>query len=316
MPAKVVGRCRSRALASALLLVATVGCNQARPGLAPRDAILRDAPVTLYPAVDPTLPPRAVIFFFGNDVGFWQPHQALAWSLSRAQFAVAGFDIRPLLRSLPSDPAARDSVAAGRLARLIAAARRELGGATSATTTSGARTLDDSAGPHANVPLILAGHSIGSELALWTAAHLPFDDLRGVLAMSPGNRSHLAITASDLLMTSEPTETGSFSVAEQVSHVRALGRVAIVRGERDKLANADPVLLAAGGERARRWIVPFSGHSLKSPLLGPQYVVRALEWLLSPSLRAPATTSAATTVAMGTGHTRRGLAATPIGPDR
>ncbi|HMN09275.1 MAG TPA: hypothetical protein PKC83_10865 [Gemmatimonadaceae bacterium] len=254
-----------------MALASLAGCGAPHPGLAPHDAALRDAPARLYPAADSTRPPRAIVFFFGNDVGFWRPHQQLAWSLSREQYAVAGFDIRRFLASLPDEPTVRDSVAAVRLARYIAAARRELareGGA----GTDGAPAI----------PLVLAGHSIGSELALWTAAHLPLDRLVGVLAMSPGNRSHLEISASDLLMTSEPSGPGSFSVAEQVALLRSRARVAIVRGERDKLADADPALLAAGGVMARRWVVPFSGHSLKSTLLGSGYVLRALDWLLAP----------------------------------
>ncbi|MFN8668490.1 MAG: hypothetical protein U0164_15030 [Gemmatimonadaceae bacterium] len=294
-PLAVLGRrARREALATATACAAgvAVGCNSPHPGLVPHDALLRDAPVTLYPAADRTKPPRAIIFFFGNDVGFWQPHQALAWSLRGEQFAVAGFDMRRFLRALPEDAKARDSVAAARLWRYIEAARRELAGAPpsaaprsaaprSAAPLSAATEPTLAASPR-SVPLILAGHSIGSEVALWAAAHLPLDHLDGVLAMSPGNRSHLAISASDLLMTSEPTGPGSFSVAEQVSALGARVRVAIVRGGRDKLADADPALLAAGGAMARRWVVPFSGHSLKSQLLGPHFVLDALDWLLAP----------------------------------
>ena len=39
--------------------------------------------------------------FRENDVGFWKPHQALAWQLSGMQHAVAGFDVRRLLAKLP-----------------------------------------------------------------------------------------------------------------------------------------------------------------------------------------------------------------------
>lgn len=254
-----------------MALASLAGCAAPHPGLVPRDPALRDASARLYPAADSTRPPRAVVFFFGNDVGFWLPHQQLAWSLSREQYAVAGFDIRRFLASLPDDLKGRDSVAVVRLTQYIAAARAEL------ATAQGTGTA---ASPP--IPLVLAGHSIGSEIALWTAAHVPLDGMVGVLAMSPGNRSHLRISASDLLMTTEPTGPGSFSVAEQVALVRTRARVAIVRGQRDKLADADPALLAAGGMMARRWVVPFSGHSLKSTLVGARYVFRALDWLLAP----------------------------------
>lgn len=298
-------RCISRralALPLTLALIALVGCNDAHPGLEPRNAALREAPVVLYPAADGTRPPRAIVFFIGNDVGFWQPHQALAWSLSREQFAVAGFDLRPLLRSLPVDATAREKVVADRLSRYIELARRELDvqGSRSMPSSAPEPSADrtDSSAPlrRSAVPLILAGHSIGSELALWAAAHLRRDDLVGVLAMSPGNRSHLEISASDLLLTDEPTGPGSFSVAEQVARLSTGARVAIVRGERDKLADADPKLLAAGGEMARRWVVPFAGHSLKSRLLGTHYTLAALDWLLARTSSAlPATAVAAAT---------------------
>lgn len=254
-----------------IALASLVGCDAPYPGLAPRDPALREVPAWLYPAADRTRSPRAVVFFFGNDVGFWRPHKQLAWALSRQQYAVAGFDIRRFFASLPDDAAVRDSVAVVRLAQYIAAARRELAPEVSTGTAASPAT-----------PLVLAGHSIGSELALWTAAHVPLDGMAGVLAMSPGNRSHLLISASDLLMTSEPDGPGSFSVADQVALVRTHARVAIVRGQRDKLADADPALLAAGGMMARRWVVPFSGHSLKSTLVGELYVFRALDWLLAP----------------------------------
>lgn len=172
-----------------MLVLPTAACDDPRPPRLPRAAILRDAPVVLYRATDPTRPARAAIFFFGNDVGFWKPHQALAWQHSGMQYAVAEFDIRQLLAKLPDASGGRDSVFASTMRRLIDSARAERG---------------------PTPPLILSGHSIGSELALWTAAHVPLHGLTGVLALSPGSRSHLDISASDLLMSAEPTGPLSF----------------------------------------------------------------------------------------------------------
>jgi len=91
-------------------VVAVSGCGGAdQPTRVTRDPLLRTQPVFLYGAADTTRPPRAVIFFFGNDIGFWKPHRQLAASLARAQIAVAGFDMRPLLRTLPPRGAIRDS---------------------------------------------------------------------------------------------------------------------------------------------------------------------------------------------------------------
>jgi hypothetical protein len=67
-----------------------------------RDPELRNAAVSLYPAADSTRPPRALIVFFGNDIGFWRPHRQLASSLADAQYAVAGLDIRVLSATAPS----------------------------------------------------------------------------------------------------------------------------------------------------------------------------------------------------------------------
>jgi hypothetical protein len=53
--------------------------------------------------------------------------------------------------------------------------------------------------------VVLGGHSIGAELAIWTAAHDTVPLLAGVLAMSPGERGHLRVTLGDLAER-EPTE--------------------------------------------------------------------------------------------------------------
>ena len=226
-----------------------------------RDAVLRSQPVYLYAAADSTRPPRALVFFFGNDIGFWRPHRKLASVLAGSQYAVAGFDIRPLLGSLPEGIRQRDSAFAARIEPIIARARHELGA--------------DS------VPLIIAGHSLGAEIAIWTAAHVCAPGTAGVLALSPGSRSHLRVSLSDIMNGPEPTGPESFSVPATIAAVPPDERVAIIRGLRDDYAKFDPVLLAAGGNRIQRYAIPFSGHSLKGLAMASFEVRRALDWILA-----------------------------------
>lgn len=256
------GRWWCVALAAAAAGAALAACPApAVSHYTPRDARLRALPLTFYPASGATRPPRAVLFFFGNDVGFWQAHQELAERLSAEGIGVAGFDVKRFLAKLPDGARERDSAYAREIAPLVAEARHELRG--------------DS------VPLLLGGHSLGAEIALWTAAHTPEPGLAGVLAMSPGSRSHLRVTLSDIMNTEEPRGPGSFTVAAQVAALAPGVRVAVVRGDHDKLAFADSALLAAGAGRAERFGVPFAGHSLKQLLIAGPVVSRALDYLLA-----------------------------------
>ena len=253
-----------RTTLAAAVTAAVIGCGDGeRPTRVARDPMLRAQPVFLYAAADTTRPPRAVIFFFGNDIGFWKPHRQLAASLARSQFAVAGFDMRPLLRGLPAHGAARDSAFMAAIEPIIAQSRHELGA--------------DSA------PLIIAGHSLGAEIAIWTAAHTCEPDVAGVLAMSPGSRSHLRVSVSDIMNGPEPTESGSFSVADAIGAVPGDERIAIIRGTKDRLARADAALMAAGGDRIERFPVLLAGHSLKGLLMAGFETHRAVDWLLDPS---------------------------------
>lgn len=105
------------------------------------------------------------------------------------------------------------------------------------------RELGDTA-----LPLILAGHSLGGELALWQAATGAPPALAGVVAISPGARSHLRVTAMDLA-NREPSEPGSFAVDSMVRAVAPCVRVAIVRGDGDPLRIVrlrHPSVLGAG----------------------------------------------------------------------
>ena len=241
-------------------LGALAGCTSAdAPTHSTRDPALRD--LYLYDAGDTTRPARALIFFLGNDVGFWEPHRKLAVSLAKAQYAVAGVDIKPILRALPDCEPERDSAFADTIRTLIQRTRAELGAV--------------------SIPLIIAGHSLGAELAIWTAAHVRVPGTLGVLAMSPGTRSHLRVSASDIMNGPEPTGPGSFSVADEIEHIPTAERVAIVRGTRDKYSSGDSALVASGGARADRFVVPFAGHSLKRIVTASFETRRALEWLIT-----------------------------------
>lgn len=248
------------AILAAVAVVGT-GCSAPRPPYVPRNAELRKLPVYFYPSRVPG-PPRAVIFFFGNDVGFWTPHQDLAEYLSGLGYSVVGFDMRGLLGSLPDPRAMRDSAFDARILPLIAKARHEV---------------------HADsIPLILAGHSLGAEVAIWTAAFAPPPELVGVIAMSPGLSSHLRISASDLLNGREPSGPDSFSVAATLHSIASRVRVAIVRGSHDKYRYADSALIVAGGDRSHSYIVPFASHSLKRIIVAKPVMREALDWVLAP----------------------------------
>lgn len=254
---------RSRHWSMLVLLLAcllTTACEWgvAEPTYVPRDAALRALPLYFYPVANGGKA-RAFVFFFGNDVGFWKPHRELAAAMARRGYDVVGFDMKPLFATLPSDPDARQRIFGDSIALIIAAARHEL--------------QADS------LPLVVGGHSLGAEVAVWTGAHAALPYLAGVLALSPGSRSHLRVGVSDLAAGSEPTGAGSFAVASEVAALPARVRFAIVRGTPDRYAFADSALMAAGGNRVQRYIVRFAGHSLSSIFLSGPAVRQALGWL-------------------------------------
>lgn len=266
--------------ATALALVAlglgalvSLASSAPAPTYVTRDPSLRNAPLSFYPSRGGAHP-RAVVFFFGNDIGFWEPHRELAEFLAVHGYAVVGFDMRPLLASLPAEEPERDSVFARRIRTLIARSRHELAA--------------DS------VPLVIAGHSLGAEVALWTAAYVHPHALEGVLAMAPGARSHLRVTWADLTNSGDPTGPGTFSVPRTAAVVPQPARIAVIRGDHDKYRYADPPILAAGGARTRRYVVPFASHSLKRILIAKLVVLEALHWMeQTPVTSAAASSSAA-----------------------
>lgn len=230
-----------------------------------RTVALRRAGVTVYAPPVGYASPRAILVFFGNDVGFWTPHRRLALSLSHDGYAVIGVDIRPVLANLPSDPGCRADTVRQRVRDIIDAGHSEFDG------------------PRADTPFVLAGHSLGAELALWAAASVPAPSLTGVVAMSPGSRSHLRISASDLLMTGEPQEAESFAVGDMVTQAVRMHpnlRIVVVRGSNDPLRTADSGLLAAGGPHLRVFGVPMAGHSMKQLTIAGIVFRHALDWLL------------------------------------
>jgi pimeloyl-ACP methyl ester carboxylesterase len=249
------------------------------PTYQPRTLSLRRSSLELFAPAPGNRTPRAVIVFFGNDIGFWKPHRRLAAGLARDGYAVVGVDIRPVLDGSARDTAQHAAIVRMRLDSIIGGAYSEFGSAAPDESNIVPATPVMSA----PVPLVLAGHSLGAELALWAAANMQLPELRGVVAISPGSRTHLTVSASDILMTSEPVGPGSFAVSDFAHSVlteRPDVRMAIVRGSNDPLRSADSALLVAGDSDIRRFGVPMAGHSMKRLALAGLVVRRALDWVL------------------------------------
>lgn len=257
---------RAKIVAGAIVLLAAgaVAFRLATTGptahYIPRDPALRAAMYHLYPAqgVRPDSA-RALIVFFGNDVGFWKPHEELAWRLSRRGFGVAGIDIRPWLGALPSGEPQRDSAVRATVEPLVARVRHELDA--------------DS------LPIVLAGHSFGAELAIWAAHERPPSRLAGVLALSPRGTGHLWISPLDLA-NREASGPWAFSTIAMAGSLSPAIRVAIVRGDHDPFIAHDSAFVAAGGARLRVYHVPFAGHSLRQLTLAAPIISRALSFIL------------------------------------
>ncbi|GAC1515565.1 MAG: hypothetical protein NVS1B4_06550 [Gemmatimonadaceae bacterium] len=247
-----------RCLAQLAIATALGACAEGHPPTyRVRDPQLAREPLLFYPAKDSTQR-RAVLFYFGNDVGFWGAHEKLAYRLSTEGYDVIGLDLKAWLARLPDGVARRDSAVRARILPLVARARTELN--------------DDS------LPLILGGHSFGAEMAIWTAHELPPPHLIGVLAMSPRSTGHLIVVPEDL-MNHEPSGPGSFSTIQYVSQLRADLRVALVRGEHDKFRKHDSAFVAAGGPRLNRYFVPWASHSMQGLIISGFVIERALTWV-------------------------------------
>jgi hypothetical protein len=130
------------------------------------------------------------------------------------------------------------------------------------------------------VPIVIAGHSFGADLALWAEANARFPGVVGVLALGPTRRDHPTVTLKDQMNTGEPTEPGSFAVDEQIRNTPANVRIALVRGASDKERRSDPDFIAAGGARMSYTVIPFASHSLKSLVIAGPMIERALDRLV------------------------------------
>jgi pimeloyl-ACP methyl ester carboxylesterase len=246
-------------------LVALAACESGpKVPYVPRDASLRGEPLLFYPAR--TRPARALVVFLGNDIGFWKPHEELAWRLAENGYDVVGMDVKQYLARLPENEPARDSSFAATIGPLIARARAELGA--------------DS------LPVVVGGHSFGAEVAFWIALHRPPPKLVGVLALSPRSTGHLVVTPFDL-MNHEANGPWSFSTIRAATDIATGVRIALVRGASDKFRRHDAAFIAAGGPRLRYYPVPFANHSLRKLLIAGPIVEHALEFLIEPRIVPP-----------------------------
>ena len=255
------------------------------PRYVPHDPVLRDLPVALFPAVLPPRPaggarrePRGVVLFYGNDGAFTREHQKLAELLAAHGFAVVGLDVMRHLPTLPSStPELRDSAFAASVGPLVDRVRAELGAP--------------------NAPVIIAGHSFGADLAIWTAAYAPPRGTVGVLAMGPGSRGHLGLSqVNPLERLQNPTGPGTFSTADAIRATSPSVRIAVVRGGGDAYRVADSALAVAGGARFHRTLVPLGGHAFRRLLIAGPLIERDVDWLVDSldARRAARTSTAAT----------------------
>ncbi|MDQ6690375.1 MAG: hypothetical protein M3Z18_07690 [Gemmatimonadota bacterium] len=246
---------------SALIVMSSVRCSPAHSAYVPRDPDLLRQPLYFYPSKGSTRHPRAGVFFLGNDLGFWEPHQKLAERLAASGYAVVGFDVKKFLDTLPDSALLRDSILAHELPTLIARSMHELGA--------------DS------VPIIIGGHSFGADIALWTEANTPLPGVMGVLVLGPTKRDHPMVTLNDRMNIGEPTEPGSFSVTEQIRNTPRNVHIALLRGASDKERKFDLDFIAAGGSRLSYTVIPFAAHSLKSLIIAGPMIERALDRLVA-----------------------------------
>jgi dienelactone hydrolase len=244
-------------LVGSTLALGFVACPSAKPSYVPRDPGLRALPLYFYPASDSA---KAVVIFFGNDVGFWDAHDRLARRLASNGYTVIGVDIKKYIEQLPEPYASREAAFDSSIDGVIARAVREMG-ATS-------------------LPLVLGGHSFGADVALWTAAHAPPPHTVGVLALAPTARSHFYVTATDRANIGEPDEPGSFAIADEIRSVPATMRIALLRGSGDRRRGIDSALEAAGKPRLRYSVIPFASHSLKSLTLAGPMAQHAVAWIV------------------------------------
>ena len=242
-----------------LVVFAVLSCARAHSSYRPRHPELQREPLYFYPAHGGQKP-RAGVFFLGNDLGFWGPHQKLAQRLAEDGYAVVGFDIKAFLERYPDSAQLRDSILVHDVPLLMKRSLHELGA--------------DSR------PVVLAGHSFGADLALWTEANARLPGVVGILALGPTKRDHPTVTIRDEINSGEPTEPGSFAVVDQIRNTPRGVRIALMRGASDKERRSDRDFIAAGGSRLSYTIIPFASHSLKSLIIVGPMIEHALDDLL------------------------------------
>jgi pimeloyl-ACP methyl ester carboxylesterase len=247
----------------AVFALVIIACTPAHSAYIPRDRELQRQPLYFYPAAGRTRHPKAGIFFLGNDLGFWGPHQKLAERLASRGYAVVGFDVKKFLDRLPDAAPLRDSVLVHDVPALMKRSLHEL--------------RADS------VPIVLVGHSFGADIALWTEANARIPGVVAVLALGPTRRDHPSVTLRDQMNAGEPTEPGSFAVSEQIRNTPANVRIALMRGASDKERRSDPDFIAAGGSRLSYTVIPFAAHSLKSLIIAGPMIQRAVDQLVAGS---------------------------------
>ncbi len=245
----------------ALFALVTVGCAPPHSPYIPRDRGLQSEPLYFYPAAAASRHPKAGVFFLGNDLGFWGPHQKLAERLAAHGYAVVGFDVKEFLDRLPDSASLRDSILVHDIPALMKRSLHELGA--------------DS------VPIVIAGHSFGADIALWTEANARIPGVVAVLALGPTRRDHPSVTLRDQMNTGEPTEPGSFAVSEQIRNTPTNVRIAVLRGASDKERAYDRDFIAAGGARMTYTVIPFASHSLRSLIIAGPMIEHALEHLVA-----------------------------------
>jgi hypothetical protein len=245
----------------ALMALSCARCSPAHSAYVPRDPDLLRQPLYFYPSRGGAIHRKAGLFFLGNDLGFWGPHQKLAERLAASGYAVVGFDVKKFLDTLPDSSLLRDSVLAHEMPALVARSMHELGA--------------DS------LPIIIGGHSFGADLALWTEANTRLPGVIGVLVLGPTRRDHPTVSLSDQMNLGDPTEPGSFSVAEQIRNTPANVHIALLRGASDKERESDLEFISAGGSRLSYTVIPFASHSLKSLIIAGPMIERALDRLLA-----------------------------------
>lgn len=250
----------ARSLIALVLIATATSCARAHSAYRPHDQQLLNEPLYFYPAHTALEKPKAGVFFLGNDIGFWEPHQKLAERLAEHGYAVVGFDVKKFLDRYPDSPTLRDSVIVHQLPLLMKKSLHELGA--------------DSR------PIVIAGHSFGADIALWTEAHARPTGVVAILALGPTKRDHPTVTWRDQVNTGEPTEPGSFSVADQIRNTPQNVRIALMRGASDKERSSDRAFIDAGGSRMSYTIIPFASHSLKSLLIVGPMIERVLDDLV------------------------------------